>query len=217
MKKMLFIGYTAIFLIVSSCSILGSTTDEKTDSKPTGTSADQNFYPTDKAGEYIFRFNKISRIGSYGKSLWYPLYTNSERAKEWSLSTSKESGHRESGYGMILRYGKGEAGESMLVVLLRTDGYYQVGKFQGLSGGGSSYHSLTEWSASESLNQGYKTWNLIHVRQNAAGKYELYLNGQLVRTFADKIQPYSRGNQHGGIVVLSPHEKSMVEVRFRLK
>ncbi len=178
------------------------------------------FRPTGLVNEWIFSTNDTTNALPYGKSFWYPAEDSQEPFERWSLIATKDGGERYAGYGMILCHGSRECGEdgeereTMLTVMIRCDGYFQVAEVLG-----TDYRPFENWLPNDAIEQEYGRENKLTVEREANGVFTLLINDIDVYRFVDDEEPYHSGGTQGFLAVVSPHEDFPdfpVTIRYRL-
>ena len=167
------------------------------------------FGSTDTPGECLFETNEDRYSIPYGKSFWFPTSNVQDPFTEWSVGVVKESGREEAGFGLVFC----DQGGSMLTVMIRIDGSYQVAEVVG-----TDYRPFDVWHTHSAIHDGYGMYNLIRVSRGVGGEFTLWINGREVRRFVDDEAPIHSSGRQGYLVITSPLEdfpQKPVIVRFR--
>lgn len=169
-------------------------------------------------GSYSFSTNDSAYWGPDGYTLWSMSLLVQEPFTQRDVTLVKISGNAYAGYGFIFcQYAVSGAPqqETMLVVMINTEGQYSVGEATG-----SEYTSYTSpiWIQGLSLNTGYGISNTAKVTRDQSGLFTLFLNGTQVMTFHDGRIPVQTGGGNGYLTVISPQDSfpgSPVSVSYR--
>jgi len=164
--------------------------------------------------EYRLQTNEEKYTGLYGSSLWTPLEGSLQNPFDsWEAEVTKISGEQNAGYGMVLCQQRDAEGvESMLTVMIRVDGYYQIGKV-----GRKEYSKLAGWKRSNNLREGYGISNRIKVEREG-DEFVLIFNGVNTERFEDEKEPVHKYGAQGFLAVISPLERFPsvpVDIRFK--
>lgn len=167
-------------------------------------------------GRSIYRFytNEVSFSQPFGRNFWLPRPSSyAEPFNEYAVRVNKRSGAAEGGFGLVLCHGRdAENVESMLTVMIRTDGYYQIAEVVG-----TSYTPFSDWHYSTHIHTGKGFDNELKIKRDS-DDFVLYINGHEVERFSDNTEaPIHVGGTQGFLSVVTPLEQFPqfpVEVTF---
>ena len=155
------------------------------------------FVEGDKPGEFVFETNESGYSRPYGKSFWFPAGNTQSPFVDWGITVRKESGRTEGGFGIVIC----DVGTSMLTVMIRIDGYYQVAEI--VKG---RYIPRDVWKPHPAIVRDRGNKNRINVSRASNGVFTLRINDQKITTFVDDEAPIHTGGRQGYLVVSSPLE-----------
>jgi hypothetical protein len=170
--------------------------------------------PAPKTG-YELRTNDTAYWGPYGYTLWGLKGTEQSPFVGLTVELNKTSGDTSAGFGVVFcHYDTGDPnlGETMLTVMINTEGEYIIGEVIG-----ASFTELTPWTQSPLLVQGYGVKNTIGIGYSG-GQFALTINGAFVQNFRDDEAPFHDYGRSGYIVVISPYDsfpQTPVHVTFQ--
>ncbi len=125
----------------------------------------------------------------------------------YELQVKKMSGDYSAGYGMLVNY----LDESnYTLVLISLDGAYCV---ESLVNG--TYRSHCAWTQEPSILSAYGDTNIIRLTQNAAGNYDLHINGSFINRYTDL--PRTGGLQGYALIISGSENFPQVPVDVRFK
>ena len=150
-----------------------------------------------------FRTNVPGSGGPYGRSYWMPLAGSLQSPfVSWRVKVTKVHGRASAGFGIVMCYGDHGAREpSMLTVMIRTDGYFQVGEVIG-----SRYRRFEGWKKSDAIFESPGSTNTLAVVREGE-MFVLSINAVEVYRFHDNTEaPVHLGGEQGYVVVTAPNE-----------
>ena len=155
------------------------------------------FAEGDKPGEFVFETNESGYSRPHGKSFWFPAGNTQSPFVGWGITVRKESGRTEGGFGIVIC----DVGTSMLTVMIRIDGYYQVAEIVK-----DRYIPRDVWRFHPAIGRDHGNKNRINVSRSPDGVFTLRINDQKITTFVDDEAPIHTGGRQGYLVVSSPLE-----------
>jgi len=197
---------TLLFVLTGCPSPVGEGPNTNTNSSSGGTVAKVTslFVPNAQTNSYDFSTNDSAYWGTNGFTLW-SLSSSQTLFAQRDVLLTKTSGNAYAGYGIVFcEYDSSDAAhdETMLVVMINTQGQYSVGEATG-----STYTAYTSstWVSSNYLNKGTMT-NEVKVTRDSSGLFTLYLNDNQAMTFHDGRTPLQTGGGDGYLAVVSPQD-----------
>lgn len=168
--------------------------------------ASELFVEQEKESEkqYVFETNDTKYLSSKGFTLWTENIKNeSSNFSDITVTTYKESGNAEAGFGIIFCSEKIDGKSFMLSVLINAKGYYTIGK---VLDGKFSYIS-DGWTECKNLYTGLGVKNTISVSYDLDNnQFVLKLNGAQVETFTSLENITFKYSNSGYVVVISDKE-----------
>jgi hypothetical protein len=202
-------------LLLASCGLDWNPSDWDGETGGGGIEVSTELFGTTGIGnEWRFYTNDGENALPFGKSFWYPVGDGQEPFGGWSLVVTKDGGEAYAGYGMIFCHGSDGNEESMLTVMLRCDGYFQVAEVIG-----TDYRPFDDWLPDDAIVEGYGRDNEIAVDRDSFGTFILRINGVEVYQFTDDEEPFHSGGDQGLLAVASPLEDFPdfpVSIRYRI-
>lgn len=167
---------------------------------------------------YVFETNDTKYLSGTGYTLWTEKIKNeSSNFSGITVTTCKESGNQEAGFGLIFCSQKIDEKSFMLTVLINAKGYFAIGKVID----GTFSHINNGWKECKTLHTGFGVKNTISVLYNLESKsFELKLNGEKVASFTTNENITFKDSYSGYVVVISDNENfpaSSVKVIFTNK
>ncbi len=155
--------------------------------------------------KYELQTNDAAFWGPYGYTLWGLKGAEKTPFVSRTVELSKSSGDASAGFGAVFcHYDTGDPnlGETMLTVMINTEGEYIIGEVIG-----PNFTEMTPWTDSTLLVHGYGVKNAIGITFNdLTGEFRLSINGIHVQSFWDDEEPLHTHGWDGYIVVISPHD-----------
>ena len=194
------IPWAAGVMLIGSCNFSSplAAPDGTGDHKPSPIEKNTRLFADGETpGELVFETNESRYARPYGKSFWFPAGNIQSPFVEWGVTAGKESGRTEGGFGVVIC----DIGTSMLTVMIRIDGYYQVAEI--VKG---DYVPRDAWRFHPAIVRDYGNRNRIDVSRASNGVFTLRINDQKITTFVDDEAPIHTGGRQGYLVVSSPLE-----------
>lgn len=168
--------------------------------------ASELFVEQEKESEkmYVFETNDTKYLSSKGFTLWTENIKNeSDNFSDITVTTCKESGNAEAGFGIIFCSQKIDGKSFMLSVLINAKGYYTIGK---VLDGKFSYIN-NGWTECKNLYTGLGVKNTISVSYELNNnQFVLKLNGIQVEKFTSSENITFKYSNSGYVVVISDKE-----------
>ena len=160
----------------------------------------------------VFETNSTDFKSNSGFTVWAQQNDDYGSFETIEVAVQKVQGSLSYGYGVV--FGIDETKNSMLVLMIRVNGEYIIGKVED-----GRFSSICEWTKSSFLNTGTGNINSLRI-ERIDGEYQVYFNESLETSFFDFRNDCCDSASYGYAVVIAPNENfpySKVKVIFSKK
>lgn len=216
MRKTIF--FILIGLLLTGCGLKPYEEEPELEIPQETTIAEaSSLFNADESNKQIkFETNEEKYLTAKGYTLWSSTKVNtSDSFEPISVTTIKESGRSEAGFGIVFCSNTTEEKSFMLTVLINTAGFYTIGKITN----GVFCHINDGWKSSSFINKGYGIENKLDVSYDADKKiFNLKINDYDVTTFTVSDTFVFKDSKSGYAVVIAANESfpnNPVKVSFQ--
>lgn len=171
----------------------------------TTTEENSSLFESQDDGSYKFETNDTKYTSENGYTIWAVTQqiSSTESFSDFTTSIIKSQGNTGYGFGVIFNGNTDSNGNtSMICVMIRTTGYYAIGKVEN-----GLYDDIQYWEPNSYIKTGLGVKNTIKItKDSTSNEYAVTFNGDSTVNFSDTgSYIYDNGNR-GYVVVLAPDE-----------